>query len=59
MANRLGREPRTKLVPVAVNEQERKLFQALARKRHTSLAEVIRQVLYREIELEKQKQNAA
>jgi hypothetical protein len=61
MARPKTREPRKLILTVPVTRDERKLFNALAAERHTSLSEVVRQVLYRELEQQKLKkqQNAA
>jgi hypothetical protein len=55
MANR--RKPsttrRNKLVMFSVSEQEKKLFFGMARWRHQSFAEFVRQILYREAKVSK------
>lgn len=41
-------KPRTKVIPVKVNEDEMKKFKKLADSKHTDLSETIRQLLHRE-----------
>lgn len=50
MAQRKAPDVRKLLIPVPVNAEERKKFQKLAADRHKSMAQLIRELLYRVLE---------